>query len=116
MPGTELTVKNLATDKTERTTTDASGAYKFDNLVSGSYEVVAVKYGFAEAKARLSLDSRRHLRTDLKLELATVAENAAASAVVKELDAMKERIAQLETQLANKEGSASERHASRNYV
>jgi hypothetical protein len=102
VPGAELIIKNLTTDKTERTTTDASGVYKFDNMMSGSYEVIAVKYGFTDAKARIALDARRHVRTDLKLELATVSENASASAVVKELDVMKERIAQLEAQLANR--------------
>ncbi len=102
VPGVELTIKNLASDKTRTAKTDAAGSYKFQNLTPGAYEIVAAKYGFDSTKARISVDARRQAHADLKLELAAVGETSASSAVTKELDAMKERIAQLEAQLNNK--------------
>ena len=101
VPGVTLTVINLTDNSLRNTTTDASGAYVALNLIPGSYEIAARKYGFKTAKAKISLDARRQLRTDLKLELATVGENAqgdniSAAAIAKELDGMKGRFEELE--------------------
>jgi hypothetical protein len=35
--GVQLTIKNLASDKTQTTTSDAAGVYKVENLMPGAY-------------------------------------------------------------------------------
>jgi hypothetical protein len=37
----EVTVKNLASDETNKATTDAAGAFSIEGLIPGSYEVTA---------------------------------------------------------------------------
>jgi hypothetical protein len=100
--GVALTIKNLANGQTQSTTSDDTGAYKVENIVPGTYEIVAAKYGFSDAKARVVLDARRQFRADLKLKLAAVDENAAAPSVAKDLEAMKARIEQLEAELKDR--------------
>jgi hypothetical protein len=116
VPGVTLTITNLNDNTTRNTTSDAAGAYVALNLIPGSYEIVAAKYGFANAKVRITLDARRQLRADLKLELATVGENAGgnnitAAAIAKELDGMKGRFEELEellkTKLVQEQGTAA---------
>ena len=34
-------------------------AVEFENLMPGAYEIVAAKYGFSDAKARVVVDARR---------------------------------------------------------
>jgi hypothetical protein len=101
--GVTLTLTNLDKNTTQTMTSDAAGAYVALNLIPGSYEIVATKYGFANANARITLDARRQLRTDLKLAPAAVNEGAGKSALAKELEAMKERIAQLEAEMNKKD-------------
>jgi len=97
----QLTIKNLATDSRQNTTSDASGAYQIELLVPGSYEIVATKYGFTEAKARVVLGANRQLRADLKLKLRKPEDDKALAPVSqsKELEAMEQRIEQLEAEL-----------------
>src|SRR5580692_10014916 len=75
VPGVTLAITNLNDNTTRSITSDAAGSYVVQNLMPGSYEIVATKYGFTSAKSRIILDARRHLRADLKLELAAVGEN-----------------------------------------
>jgi hypothetical protein len=116
VPGVTLAITNLNDNTTRSITSDAVGAYVAQNLMPGSYEIVATKYGFTSAKARIMLDARRHLRADLKLELAAVGENEAgdhitAAAIAKELDGMKGRFEELEAllkvKLAQEQGAAA---------
>jgi hypothetical protein len=115
VPGVTLTVTNQESNTTQSSTSDRAGAYMALNLVPGSYEIVASKYGFKDAKARITLDARRQLRTDLKLELATVGANSAgdnvtAASIAKELEGMKGRFDELEKllklKLAQEQGTA----------
>jgi hypothetical protein len=108
--GAEISVKNLANDKVQKTTSDSEGAYNVEGLAPGSYEITAAKYGFAGAKTRLVAKARRPVRADLELKLAAVDEGDAPSAGAAKLEAprteearweaMEERIAQLERELA----------------
>ena len=116
VPGVTLAITNLNDNTTRNVTSDAAGAYVAQNLMPGSYEIVATKYGFTSAKARIVLDARRNLRTDLKLALAAVGEGGSAdsltaAAIAKELDGMKGRFEELETllktKLAQEQGAAS---------
>jgi len=109
--GAEVVFKNLGNDSTQTVSSDAAGRYSLHNMVPGSYEITAAKYGFTEAKTRVVADAQRELRADLKLKIAKVGDTAAApsngkSTAVddKKLDAMEARIEQLEAEL--KQGSA----------
>ena len=98
----QLTVRSLTNDKTQAVTSDSAGSYQV-HLTAGSYEITASKYGFEDAKARLVTDARRPVRLDLKLKLAAIADGAAspapAAAESRKLEALEQRIEQLETEL-----------------
>jgi len=109
--GAQVVFKNLGNDSTQAVSSDPSGQYSLHNMVPGSYEITAAKYGFTEAKARVLAAAHRQLRADLKLKLAKVGDTAAATSNGKsaapddkKLDAMEARIEQLEAEL--KQGSA----------
>lgn len=108
--GAQLTIKNLGTDTTLSATSDAAGTYQIKNLAPGSYEISAVKYGFAEAKTRLVLASHRQAQAELKLKLAAVAEEVAPPELkkvdneTKRLEMMEAQIAQLQAELRKKNG------------
>ena len=97
--GAQVVVKNLGSDTTQSVTSSTSGEYSAYNLMPGSYEIVATKYGFAEMKARVAVDAHRQMRADFKLKVAKVGEPAATPSDAKKLDAMEARIAQLEWEL-----------------
>jgi hypothetical protein len=103
--GVQLMVKNLANDQVLAITSDGMGAYTVPNLIPGSYEILATKYGFREERARVVL-GRRQVRADLKLKLAAVGDAAStaapASSDARKLDAMEARIAELESALRSK--------------
>ena len=105
--GAQLAIRNLASDKTQAATSNADGAYVVESLSAGSYEIVASKYGFTDARTRVVLQSNKRLKTDLKLKLAAVDETVPAPpADSKKLDSMEQRIEQLEAELKK---SAQER-------
>ena len=99
--GVRLTIKNLANDKIESTTSDQAGVYRVQSLTAGSYEITTSKYGFSEARVRVVLDARRPLRADLKLKLAAVGEETvpSSSTDAKKLESLEQRIEQLEAEL-----------------
>ncbi len=106
VPGVQLTIHSLINDKSLNATSDATGECKIDGLIPGSYEIVATKYGFSEARSRIVVaGARRQLHIDLKLKLAAVDEAAGSStdalkldAAMKELQAMEARVQQLEAE------------------
>jgi hypothetical protein len=107
--GAQLSIRSLTTDQTQTSATDSAGLYKVQNLTAGSYEITVSKYGFENAKARLVTDAHRPVHLDLKLTLAAVSDAGApqaapASAESKRLQALEERIEQLEAEL--KKGGA----------
>jgi hypothetical protein len=106
VPGVTLNLTRLDDHTTRSTLSDPAGAYVALNLIPGSYEIVATKDGFRELKTQITLDARRQLRTDLKLEQAAASANTggdvSAAAIAKELEVMKQRFDQLETLLQAK--------------
>jgi hypothetical protein len=110
--GVQLTVKNLANNKTLTATSSAAGTYSVENLAPGSYEIVAAKYGFSEAKTRVVLAAgRKKIQADLKLKLAEVAENTAsdpdAKKDAKKIDALEDRIGELEQEVQAKDNQST---------
>ena len=102
--GAQLTLQCLTNDKIQSAKSDSAGFYQVQNLIGGSYEIIASKYGFEEARARVVTDARRPLRLDLKLKLAAIADAHVPQDTVpgfesKKLEALEQRIAQLEAEL-----------------
>jgi hypothetical protein len=100
--GVNVTIKNLATDETRSTTSDASGRFEVQNLTPGSYEISAEKSGFRDANATIVLAASERLHADFRLKLADAAENPATAPGTKapDLETLETRIEQLETELA----------------
>jgi len=101
-----ITIRSLTNDRSQTATSDSAGLYKVQNLTAGSYEITVSKYGFEDAKARLSTEARRPVRLDLKLKLAAVSDAPRSKAVMasdesKKLEALEQRIEQLEAELKN---------------
>ena len=110
--GAQITIRSLTNNRSQTATSDSAGSYKVQNLSAGSYEITAAKYGFEDAKARLSTDARRPVRLDLKLKLAELADAASSQPVMapdesKKLEALEQRIEQLEAELKNTARSPS---------
>ncbi len=99
--GALITIVNFSNDETQTAKSDSSGQYRLANLAPGSYEISATKRGFNRASVRSAVDVRRQLQANLTLEMNTdVTENpVAALSLSRELEAMKERIGQLESEL-----------------
>jgi hypothetical protein len=104
--GAQLALKNLGNDKTFSATSDGSGEYRVQNLTAGSYEISASKYGFTDSKFRLAIDARHPTHLEMKMKLAEVTEQAAA-AETKKLEALAQRIDQLEAELQKKNAEAA---------
>ena len=62
--GAQVVFKNLGNDSTQTVSSDPSGQYSLHNMVPGSYEITAAKYGFNDARARVVLDGRRPWRAE----------------------------------------------------
>jgi Putative beta-barrel porin-2, OmpL-like. bbp2/Carboxypeptidase regulatory-like domain len=104
--GAQLALKNLGNDKTLSAKSDETGSYGIPNLTAGSYEISASKYGFTDAKFRIAIDARHPAHLELKLKLAAVTEEAAAAETNK-LEALAQRIDQLEAELQKKNTEAA---------
>jgi hypothetical protein len=97
--GAELTIRSLAADAIQSRTSDASGAFDFQNVTPGSYEIRAEKSGFRDANATVIVAASQRLHADIRLN---PAESSAASAGTNESDLAKlaARIEELEAKLA----------------
>src|SRR5713226_2634557 len=72
-----LTIKNLATDESLGSISDASGAFSIQNLAPGSYQIRAQKPGFREADATIVVAASQRLHADVRLQRATTADDPA---------------------------------------
>jgi Putative beta-barrel porin-2, OmpL-like. bbp2/Carboxypeptidase regulatory-like domain len=95
----QIAIKNLANNSAQSATSDATGTYQVRNLAAGSYEITASKYGFSNARTRVVLDAHRPAHANLKLKLAAVGEDMPPPVDSAKLDAMLQRIEQLEIEL-----------------
>ena len=102
----EVVFKNLGNDSSQTVSSDQRGKYGLHNMIPGSYEVTASKYGFIADKLRIAVDAHRQIHANLRLQVAKIDDSGAASAsaaktdpVEKKLEAMEARIDQLEAEL-----------------
>jgi len=70
-----VTLTNLGTAETHKTTTDSSGNYTFVNLVPGRYRVEAVKTGFKNfAREPIIVEIESGLRVDIAMQVGAQSE------------------------------------------
>lgn len=75
MPGVTITIRNLATGIERAAVTDAVGQYVAASLAPGHYQVVAHIEGFKDQTTEVDLDVAQIAVVNLKLGVATLAEN-----------------------------------------
>ena len=102
---------NLDKGTDNSTVTGADGIFTFTNLEPGQYGVAAAKNGFRKSSMRVEVLASRTARVDLTLQAAAVQTAEIPQPIMKELEAMKERIEQLEAQLRDKNAQGSARAA-----
>ncbi|HEX3683281.1 MAG TPA: outer membrane beta-barrel protein [Bryobacteraceae bacterium] len=112
----QIAVHSVSQNTTRMAISSSNGFFAVDQLEPGRYEVVARKEGFKKLSAEVDVAALRTARIDLALALADAAtdSNSAPAAgdaqtlsVVKELEAMKSRIEQLEAALKAVQGKQS---------
>lgn len=80
LPGVSVTVKELDTNFTQNTVTDAEGAYIFVNLPLGRWEVTAELQGFKNGrKSGFELTADGKITADFALEVGTFSETVQVS-------------------------------------
>jgi hypothetical protein len=90
-------------DNTNLTVTSSSdGAFTVPNLKPGRYEVRASQGEFQSSSSTVDLAAQGNIKVDLALAASTATASEISPAVVKELEAMKARIDQLEAELKNR--------------
>ena len=81
VPGTVITVLNIATGAKVSASVDASGAYSIPNLFAGPYEVEARKEGFQLVTAKdLKLLAAQTVRQDFALQIGAVQQSVQVEA------------------------------------
>ena len=80
IPGSTVTVTNVATDVQRSTTTDATGAYQLQNLDAGHYRITIALNGFQEQTRETDLLARQTARVDVQLPVAGAVENVQVTA------------------------------------
>jgi len=112
VPETRIVAHNIEKDSEIAIISDPDGNFTFTNLESGSYEFAATKNGFQKLSAHIDVTSAGVPRLDLVLVAVRsdppanpVATQPAevSPTILKELEAMKQRIELLEAQLKNRD-------------
>ena len=70
-----VTLKNIATEISQNTTTDSNGDYQFTNVKIGNYQVIVTASGFSKTvadKVNVTVNARQ--RVDLALQIAAATE------------------------------------------
>lgn len=75
IPGAAVTLTNTGTNITSHTTSDARGVYQFVSLPPGTYEVLAAKKGFAQARTTFTLTAGETGNIPLTLPVGKVSTN-----------------------------------------
>jgi hypothetical protein len=116
LAATQIIAHNVNKDTESATVSDAEGNFRFTNLESGSYELVATKNGFQKLSAHIDVTAAGAPRVDLVLvavhsdqrtDVAPAQTAEISPAILKELEAMKQRIEQLEAELKNRDAQDS---------
>ena len=80
IPGATVTLTNLSTNITQVTTTDASGAYTFVNVLPGNYGIVVGKEGFKKlTRQPIEIQVQSGIRVDAVLEVGDVSQSVEVS-------------------------------------
>ncbi len=75
LPNATVTLKNIATDISQTTTTDANGDYQFVNVKIGNYQVIVEANGFSRTVAdNVNVTVNARQRVDLTLKVAAATE------------------------------------------
>jgi len=86
VPGITVTAKNNATNETRTFTTDESGNFRFNALLSGTYTLTALGANFKTATVPdLVLRVNTEVRADIKMEIGVVNETVQVGAVAPQL-------------------------------
>ena len=81
VPGTNITLTNLGTTEKRTMETDATGSYRFVNLLPGRYRVEAEKTGFKRfAREPVVVEVESAVRIDLTMEVGEVTQTVEVSA------------------------------------
>ena len=76
IPEASVTAKNISTGVVAETKADQSGAYRFNNLLVGSYSVTASSAGFSSTQIKdLSVELNKTATANLTLAVGAVAES-----------------------------------------
>src|SRR5882757_6994351 len=83
----QVTVRNVATNVTSRTTSNSSGAYVVRSLTPGTYELTVEKSGFRTSRvANIPLTVGLTATVDINLEVGTVSEAVQVNASAVQLE------------------------------
>ncbi|MBI4478112.1 MAG: TonB-dependent receptor, partial [Acidobacteria bacterium] len=74
VPGVSVTARQIETNQTRHTVTDARGRYVFPDLATGPYELTAELQGFQTARARVDLSVGQDIELQIMLAPGGVAE------------------------------------------
>jgi hypothetical protein len=80
VPGTNVTLTNLGTTEKRTMETDATGSYRFVNLVPGKYRIEAEKSGFKRFSREVVVEVESAVRIDLSMEVGEVTQTVEVSA------------------------------------
>jgi hypothetical protein len=80
VPGSTVTVTNVATDTRRITITDTAGVYQLQSLDAGHYRITIALDGFQEQTRETDLLARQTVRVDVQLPVAGTAENVQVTA------------------------------------
>jgi hypothetical protein len=113
VPGATITIVNKDTNLTRETTTDAEGAYTFNNVQAGRYDVKVTLQGFREnVRAGVPVSIGEISRVDVALEVGTVSETVTVASEAQLLQTDK---ADVSTELKSQELTSMPLNRFRNY-
>jgi hypothetical protein len=113
VPGATVTIVNKETNLTREAVTDAQGAYTFNNVAAGSYDVKTSLQGFREnVRAGVPVSIGEISRVEVTLEVGTVTETVTVASEAQLLQTDK---ADVSTELKSQELTAMPLNRFRNY-
>jgi hypothetical protein len=113
VPGATVTIVNKDTNLTREATTDAEGAYTFNNVQAGRYDVKVSLQGFREnVRAGVPVSIGEISRVDVTLEVGTVSETVTVASEAQLLQTDK---ADVSTELKSQELTSMPLNRFRNY-
>lgn len=96
IPGTAVTLKNLGTNDQQKSTTDSSGSYRFQNLVPGHYTLTFAKSGFQMlTRTNVEVDVQAALRIDAALPVGQETQRVEVSSQTPLLDTENATVSQV---------------------